>query len=133
MLNAWAHENGVRLEFIRPERLVENGLIESFNGKLREECLNKEFFFTLEDARQKLEHWSRHYNEQRLHRALGRLAPMEHLRRIVGKTNGPANSENHNLAGQKTVAGQPLHPQFAMTSFLSFERAINQLAPKKYS
>jgi transposase InsO family protein len=64
---------------------VENGFIESFNGKLRDECLNTEIFFTLEDARQKLAHWRKDYNEQRPHSALGGLPPMEHLWHIVEK------------------------------------------------
>lgn len=92
-LDAWAYQNGVRLDFIRPGRPVENGFIESFNGKLRDECLNTELFFTLEDARQKLERWRRDYNEQRPHSALGGLPPMEHLRRIVEKTQRPAKNE----------------------------------------
>jgi putative transposase len=87
-LDAWAYQRGVKLDFIRPGRPVENGFIESFNGKLRDECLNTEIFFTLEDARQKLERWRRDYNEQRPHSALGGLPPMEHLRRIVEKSNG---------------------------------------------
>jgi putative transposase len=86
-LDAWAYQHGVKLDFIRPGKPVENGFIESFNGKLRDECLNTEIFFTLEDARQKLERWRRDYNEQRPHSALGGLPPMEHLRRIVEKTN----------------------------------------------
>lgn len=86
-VDAWAYKNGVKLDFIRPGKPVENGFIESFNGKLRDECLNTELFFTLEDARQKLERWRRDYNEQRPHSALGGLPPMEHLRRIVEKLN----------------------------------------------
>jgi len=85
-LDAWAYQHGVRLDFLRPGRPVENGFIESFNGKLRDECLNTEIFFTLEDARQKLERWRKDYNEQRPHSALGELPPMEHLRRIVEKS-----------------------------------------------
>ena len=92
-LDAWAYQHGVRLDFIRPGRPAENGFIESFNGKLRDECLNTEIFFTLEDARQKLEHWRKDYNEQRPHSALGGLPPMEHLRRIMEITNGSANRE----------------------------------------
>jgi putative transposase len=58
---------------------VENGFIESFNGKLRDECLNTKIFFTLEDARQKLERWRKDYNTQRPHSALGGLPPTEQL------------------------------------------------------
>ena len=50
-MDLWAYKNGVHLNFIRPGKPVENGYIESFNGKLRDECLNVEVFFTLADAR----------------------------------------------------------------------------------
>ena len=53
-MDLWAYRNGVHLDFIRSGRPVENGYIESFNGKLRDECLNVEGFFTLADARQQL-------------------------------------------------------------------------------
>ncbi len=52
-IDLWAYSKGVHLDFIRPGRPVENGYIESFNGKLRDECLNVEVFFTLADARGK--------------------------------------------------------------------------------
>ena len=53
-LESWAMDNGVQLCFIRPGRPVENGFIESFNGRLRDECLNVEWFRSIEDARAKL-------------------------------------------------------------------------------
>lgn len=53
-MDLWGYTNGVHLDFIRPGRPVENGHIESFNGRLRDECLNVEIFFTLADARRKL-------------------------------------------------------------------------------
>ena len=61
-MDFWAYTNGVHLDFIRPGRPVENGYIESFNGKLRDECLNVEVFFTLSDAREKLARWRQDYN-----------------------------------------------------------------------
>jgi putative transposase len=79
------------LDFIRPGRPVENGFIESFNGKLRDECLNPEIFFALEDARQKLERWRGDYNEPRPRSALGGLPPREPLRRLVEKQTGSAS------------------------------------------
>ena len=60
-MDAWAHKAGVKLDFIRPGRPVQNGYIESFNGRLRDECLNGEIFFHLADAREKLERWRRDY------------------------------------------------------------------------
>jgi putative transposase len=56
-LEAWAIESGVQLCFIRPGRPVENGYIESFNGRLRDECLNVEWFASMDDARRKLAAW----------------------------------------------------------------------------
>jgi len=76
-LDHWAYSNGVYLDFIRPGRPVENGYIESFNGKLRDECLNVEVFFNLADARRKLYLWRRDYNHQRPHSALDDRTPAE--------------------------------------------------------
>jgi putative transposase len=65
----------VQLSFIRPGRPVENCYIESFNGRLRDECLNVEVFFALIDVRDKLERWRRDYNQVRPHSALRDNAP----------------------------------------------------------
>ena len=74
-MDAWAYRHGVQLEFIRPGRPMENGFIESFNGRLRDECLNVEWFRSLEEARQKLAAWRHHYNHQRPHSALRDRTP----------------------------------------------------------
>lgn len=74
-LEAWAMGHEVQLCFIRPGRPVENGFIESFNGRLRDECLNVEWFSTLDDARQKLAQFREHYNQQRPHSALADRTP----------------------------------------------------------
>ena len=74
-LEAWAMANQVRLCFIRPGRPVENGFIESFNGRLRDGCLNVEWFSSLDDARQKLAKFREHYNHQRPHSALADRTP----------------------------------------------------------
>jgi putative transposase len=57
MLDEWAYQRGVLLDFIRPGKPVENSFIESFNGKLRDECLNANQFLSIEDARSKIEAW----------------------------------------------------------------------------
>jgi len=67
----------VKLDFIRPGKPMENGYIESFNGRLRDECLNAELFSDLLDARTKLEAWRRDYNEHRPHSSIGNLTPIE--------------------------------------------------------
>lgn len=74
-MDGWAYQHGVQLEFIRPGRPVENSYIESFNGRLRDECLNVEVFFALADVRDKLEHWRQDYNQVRPHSALRDSAP----------------------------------------------------------
>jgi putative transposase len=74
-MGAWAYQHGIHLDFIRPGKPVENGYIESFNGRLRDECLNVNLFFSLEDAKEKLEVWREDYNQARPHSALGDEAP----------------------------------------------------------
>ena len=74
-MELWAQQSGVQLCFIRPGRPVENTFIESFNGRLRDECLNVEWFASLADARQKLALWRQHFNQQRPHSALDDRTP----------------------------------------------------------
>jgi putative transposase len=77
---AWSQQRGVRLEFIQPGKPVQNAYIESFNGRLRDECLNANWFTSLNDARRKIETWRRDYNEQRPHSSLNYLPPAEFAR-----------------------------------------------------
>jgi len=74
-LEAWVLGNDVQLCFIRPGRPVENGFIESFNGRLRDEFLNVEWFASLDDARKKLAKFREHYNQERPHSALADRTP----------------------------------------------------------
>jgi putative transposase len=76
-LDAWAMQRGVKLNFIRPGKPVENGYVESFHGRLRDECLNAEIFFSLADAQDKLHVWRDDYNHQRPHSALADRTPAE--------------------------------------------------------
>jgi putative transposase len=80
-LEDWAWRHHVTLDFIHPGKPTENGHIESFNGRLRDECLNVTQFFSLEDARAKVEAWRVDYNEHRPHSSLGNLTPSEFSRR----------------------------------------------------
>jgi putative transposase len=80
-LEDWAWRHHVKLDFIHPGKPTENGYIESFNGRLRDECLNVTQFLSLEDARAKIEVWRIDYNEQRPHSSLGNLTPGEFTRR----------------------------------------------------
>ena len=75
MLDQWAYLNGVEIDFSRPGKPTDNAYIESFNGRLRAECLNASWFLSLADAREPIEEWRSHYNEDRTHTALGGLTP----------------------------------------------------------
>jgi len=80
-LEDWAWRYQVKLDFTHPGKPTENAYIESFNGRLRDECLNVTQFLSLEDARAKIEAWRIDYNEQRPHSSLGNLTPGEFTRR----------------------------------------------------
>jgi putative transposase len=82
-LDEWAYRRGVALDFIRPGKPAENGFIESFNGKLRDECLNANQFLSIDDAKCKIESWRTDYNLHRPHSSLGQLTPNEFMRRSV--------------------------------------------------
>ena len=84
-LDRWAYENGVTLDFSRPGKPTDNALVESFNGRLRDECLNANWFLSLADAKSKIEAWRRQYNESRPHTALGWLTPQEFALAVARK------------------------------------------------
>ena len=75
VLDTWAHNNGVELEFSRPGKPTDNAFIESFNGRLRQDCLNQHWFRTLEEARTTIEVWRDDYNRNHPHSALGYRSP----------------------------------------------------------
>jgi putative transposase len=77
-LDQWASCHGITLDFIRPGRPVENCFIESFNGRLRDECLNQHHFPTLAEARERIEQWRQEYNTERPHSSLGDRTPAEY-------------------------------------------------------
>jgi len=97
-MDAWSYQYSVHLEFIRPGKPVDNSYIESFNGRLRDECLNVETFFDLHDVKEKLSRWQLDYNQVRPHSALGDRAPEEFVREWQAssaaplRTAGPANN-----------------------------------------
>ena len=76
-LQAWLGESGARMIYIAPGHPWENGYAESFNGKLRDECLNEEVFWGEQHAQVIVERWRRQYNEERPHSALGYRTPAE--------------------------------------------------------
>lgn len=84
-MDAWAHENNVKLRFIQPGKPVQNAYVESFNGKLRDECLNENVFLDLLDAKHKIEDWRQDYNTSRPHSSLNNLTPEEFARTLPQK------------------------------------------------
>ena len=80
-LDQWAYRNGVTLKLIQPGKPTQNGYIESFNGKFRDECLNEHWFSTLAEARPIVTAWRRDYNEIRPHSAIGYQTPAEYRAR----------------------------------------------------
>jgi putative transposase len=80
-LAAWSEKRGVRLEFIQPGKPVQNAYAESFNGRLRDECLNANWFTSVSDARRKIALWRQDYNQERPHSSLNYLSPAEFARK----------------------------------------------------
>ena len=82
----WAHARGLRLFLIEPGKPNQNAYIESFNGRLRDECLNEHWFVSLAHARTVIETWRREYNDERPKRSLGGLTPSAYARQLAGKS-----------------------------------------------
>jgi len=86
----WASINGVKLDFSRPRKPTDNAVIESFNGRLRDECLNQHWFLSLDEARAVTQAWRDDYNRVRPHDALGNRTPSEFARPVAGHAQLPA-------------------------------------------
>jgi putative transposase len=82
VLDQWAYDNGVRLQFIEPGKPIQNAHIESFNARLCEECLNEHVLVSLDDARNKIEKWRVAYHRERSHSSLGNLTLRSSQQRI---------------------------------------------------
>ena len=100
-LDVWAYEQGVKLHFIDPGKPVQNAFIESFNGRMRDECLNEHWFVSLREARETIEAWRRDYNEVRPHTALGNRTPQEFTACGAALRSLTAPSELHRGEEQK--------------------------------
>ncbi len=127
-LDMWAYFNGVKLDFSRPGKPTDNAFIESFNGRLRDECLNQHWFLSLDEARAVTEAWRDDYNRVRPHGALGNQTPFEFARRVeVGMPSYPPCMAN-NPAGTKLGAaskGKTLTEQ--LVSFMGTGQFVKRL------
>ena len=88
---AWTTLHGIRHILIQPGRPMQNGYIESFNGKFRDECLNEQWFQSLPQARDCIAEWRKDYNEVRPHSSLGRIPPAQLAQQQRIQTNAAAN------------------------------------------
>jgi Integrase core domain len=116
--DTWAYQRGVRLIFSRPGKPMDNPFIESFNGRLRDEHLNVELFFSVADAQRKTLEWQRDYNEDRPHSSLGTF-PLGSSRPSGSKTRPqeakPSASKRSSFLGQVPSPIQPRssHPEWS--------------------
>ena len=81
----WAHRNAVTLRLIQPGKPNQNAYVESFNGRLRDECMNEHWFTSLHHGRVVIEEWRREYNEERPKRSLGGLTPAAYAKQLAEK------------------------------------------------
>ena len=89
----WAHDRGVQLRLIEPGKPNQNAYVESFNGRLRDECLNEHLFTNLLHARTVIETWRREYNEERPKKALGGLTPEAYAKTLAASDTLTADSK----------------------------------------
>jgi putative transposase len=120
VLDQWAYEHGVKLQFIAPGKPIQNAYIESFNARLREECLNEHVFLSLDDARRKIECWRIAYNRERPHSSLGNLTPEEFAARhqrssAIARTAWPATDQELTGAAHSAPASYPKPNRFSAT------------------
>jgi putative transposase len=122
VLDQWAYLNKVELDFSRPGKPTDNAYIEAFNARFRQECLNENWFLSLEDAREKTKAWRQCYNSERPHGALGNLTSKEFISNtalaeaekarftrdtniMIGTKKG-ARCSNTNFLGGTTIGGK---------------------------
>ncbi len=96
VMDEWAHHNNVKLEFSRPGKPTDNAFIESFNGRLRQECLNQNWFTSLADAKQTVEAWREDYNQLRPHTSLKHQTPSDFVARWQ-RTRTPSEADSLTL------------------------------------
>ena len=73
----WAYRSKIEIEYIQPGKPIQNAFIESFNSRIRAECLNEQVFMDLRDAKKRIGDWWSYYNERRPHTAIGMKTPLE--------------------------------------------------------
>ena len=95
VMDRWAYEHRVKLEFIEPGKPVQNAYVESFNGTCRNECLNEHWFISLDEARSLIEDWRIDYNQNRPHSSLGFQTPAEFANQPRQQTTSTTAGNSH--------------------------------------
>ena len=107
---AWSVERGIEIIHIQPGKPQQNGRVESFNGRLREECLNVSWFQNLFDARRKIAAWRQDYNEERPHSSLGYRTPREFAEQVHSRSCGKDGDEAALENAEERVSHFPTAP-----------------------
>jgi putative transposase len=97
----WCKDNVINWHYIAPGKPTQNAFVESFNGRLRDECLNENLFGNLAEARHIIENWRIDYNTQRPHTSLGGLAPAVYAQQ--NRNHRPASLELRNGSAQQVL------------------------------
>jgi len=108
-LEKWTYENKIRHDFIDPGKPSQNCYVESFNGRVRDECLNDNWFLNLWDAQEKIEEWRIDYNTVRPHSAHGNLTPHE----FIQKSRPPLGEDRNYLDQLTTIQNNPLDLKYS--------------------
>ena len=111
VLDKWAYENGVTLDFSRPGKPTDNPFIESFNGSFRDECLNTHWFLSLGDAQEKVDIWREEYNSYRPHSSIGNMTP-EEFELINDKENNSSEKVKAKINGSLQSPALTISPEF---------------------
>jgi putative transposase len=99
---AWCIERKIEMVHIQPGRPQQNGLVESFHARLRDECLNVSWFENLWDARRKIAAWKEEYNERRPHSSLGYQTPAAYARQLAASAGSALRATPPDAAPQRT-------------------------------
>ena len=103
-MDAWAYGRGIKHQFIEPGKPTQNAYIESFNGKMRDECLNESYFVGVLDARKIAAGYRRDYNHVRPHSSLDNMTPMEFVAGLAGDFLPHRGETNREGLGQTIPA-----------------------------
>ncbi len=104
----WIVDQGIQTALIEPGKPWQNGMMESFNGKFRDECLGMEWFLSRAQAKVVIEAWRRHFNEVRPHSSLGYLTPAEFAAKLRHTSAAPASATGRDAARHGGSAPRPV-------------------------